>query len=81
MNTEIADAATLRAWDTYLLMKLRIDDELGRRAALADFIAQRCAAGNDDAETLAVEGLKFLKRSEGEIDSRDDDREVAERGS
>lgn len=73
MDTEMADAATVRAWDTYLMMKLRIEDGTERRAALARYIGECHAAGNHDGEALAVEGLKFLKRLDGDSSPSDDD--------
>ena len=66
MNSpDIVEAALERAWSVYLLIHSGIDENDARRASLQRFIQQRCDAGETDTESLAVEGLKFLKGLEG----------------
>ena len=65
MNSpDIVEAAFTRAWSVYLLIHSGIEESDPRRARLQHFIRQRCDAGEDDTELLAVEGLKFLKSLE-----------------
>jgi hypothetical protein len=44
------------------------DENDERRAALRRFIQQCWKAGSNEAEYLAVEGLKYLKRTESSSD-------------
>jgi hypothetical protein len=64
-GSDIASAAFERAWNVYRLVNKDIDENDVRRALLERFILQRCAAGDDDPELLAVEGLKYLKKYDG----------------
>ena len=60
-SLDIVETALARAWGVYLLIHNGIDDNDPRRASLQRFIRQRCDAGESDTESLAIEGLKFLK--------------------
>jgi hypothetical protein len=61
---DIVEGALARAWGVYLLIHSGIDDNDPRRDSLQQFIRQRCDAGESDTESLAIEGLKFLKSLE-----------------
>jgi hypothetical protein len=60
-DPDLANAALKRAWSVYLLINSGVDRNDVRRATLERFIRQRCEAGADDSELLAVDGLKYLK--------------------
>lgn len=62
LETMTATAAATRAWETYLMLNpsARGDDE--RRAVLASFMEKRLNSAEFTVESLAVEGIKFLKR-------------------
>lgn len=59
MLNEDAEAAAIRAWETYRLINPSAGDEC--RSALRQFIEDLGRQGNLSAEALAVEGLKYLK--------------------
>ena len=61
-DPDLANAALKRAWSVYLLINSDVDRNDARRATLERFIRQRCEAGADDSELLAVDGLKYLKQ-------------------
>jgi hypothetical protein len=61
-DPDLANAALKRAWSVYLLINSDVDRNDARRATLERFIHQRCEAGTDDSELLAVDGLKYLKQ-------------------
>ena len=61
-DPDLANAALKRAWSVYLLINSDVDRNDARRATLERFIHQRCEAGADDSELLAVDGLKYLKQ-------------------
>ena len=61
VKPDVASAALVRAWSAYRLINQGVHENDERRASLERFIRQRCAAGIDDPEMLAVAGLKFLK--------------------
>jgi hypothetical protein len=60
MTTDNRTVAALRAWETYRLINPSASEE--QRSALRLHIKTRDPS--DDAEALAVEGLKFLKQLE-----------------
>jgi len=59
---DVVSAAFERAWKAYLLINRDVDENDARRAALERFIRKCRETGMTDAELLAVEGLRFLKR-------------------
>jgi hypothetical protein len=59
---DVGSIAFERAWNVYLLINRGVDENDERRATLDRFIRKRRDAGVTDAELLAVEGLKYLKR-------------------
>jgi hypothetical protein len=62
MTTDNRIAAGLRAWETYRMINPSASEE--QRDALRLHLQTRGLS--DDPETLAVEGLKFLKQREGQ---------------
>ena len=64
-DPDIVETACARAWSVYLMINRGIDQNDTRRALLRRFLGIRREAGNNDAEILAVEGLKYLKSLEG----------------
>lgn len=64
-DSDIVETACARAWSVYRMINSDTDENDARRATLRRFIQQRWEAGGNDAEYLAVEGLKYLKRTEG----------------
>jgi hypothetical protein len=60
-DPDVARAALVRAWSAYRLINQGIHENDERRTSLERFLRQRCEAGIQDAEMLAVAGLKFLK--------------------
>jgi hypothetical protein len=64
-DPDIVETACARAWSVYLMINRGIDQNDTRRALLKRFLGIRREAGNNDAEILAVEGLKYLKSLEG----------------
>jgi hypothetical protein len=64
-DPDIVEIACARAWSVYLMINRGLDENDARRALLRRFIRNRWEAGNNDAEFLAVEGLKYLKGLEG----------------
>ena len=61
-DPDVASAALARAWSAYRLIYNDVGEADDRRNALDRFIRKQCDAGVTDAELLAVEGLKYLKR-------------------
>jgi len=59
-----ADLAFERAWSVYLLINSDVNKNDERRTLLERFIRKNCEAGENDAETLTVGGLTYLKRLE-----------------
>ncbi len=51
-----------RAWSVYLLINTDVDENDERRVTLERFIRKRCEAGENDPESLTVEGLTYLKK-------------------
>lgn len=64
---DIVETACARAWSVYRMINRDTDDNDERRAILRRFIQQRFEAGSNDPEYLPMEGLKYLKRTEGEL--------------
>lgn len=62
---DIVETACERAWSVYRMINGDTDENDERKAILHRFIRQRWEAGSNEAEYLAVEGLKYLKRTEG----------------
>jgi hypothetical protein len=62
VDPDVASAALARAWSAYRLIYTDVREMDDRRNALDRFIRKQCDAGVTDAELLAVEGLKYLKR-------------------
>jgi hypothetical protein len=62
VDPDVASAALARAWSAYRLIYNDVREADDRRNALDCFIRKQCDAGVQDAELLAVEGLKYLKR-------------------
>ena len=63
-DPDIVETACARAWRVYLMINTGLDENDARCSSLRRFIRQRWEAGSSDAELLAVEGLKYLKRLE-----------------
>ena len=63
-DPDVADAVLARVWNVYRLINRGVDENDEWRATLDRFLRKRCDAGVTDVESLAVEGLKFLKRLE-----------------
>jgi hypothetical protein len=64
-DSDIVETACARAWSVYLMINSGLDENDARRTSLRRFIRQRWEAGDNEAEFLAVEGLKYLKSLEG----------------
>ncbi|MEH2550454.1 hypothetical protein V1283_007099 [Bradyrhizobium sp. AZCC 2262] len=64
-DPDIVEIACARAWSVYLLINSGIAENDTRRDKLRRFIRSRWAAGDDETEFLAVEGLKYLKKLDG----------------
>ena len=62
---DIVGTACARAWSVYLLINRGVDENDARRATLERFIRKRWEAGDNEAEFLVVEGLKYLKKLDG----------------
>ena len=62
---DILGTACARAWSVYLLINRGVDENDARRATLERFIRKRWEAGDNEAEFLVVEGLKYLKKLDG----------------
>lgn len=60
-DPDLTSAAFARAWSAYRLINQGVHENDERRASLERFIRQRREAGIQDAEMLAVAGLKFLR--------------------
>jgi hypothetical protein len=68
-DPDIVGTAFSRAWSVYLLINKGVAENDVRRASLERFIRKRWEAGDNEAEFLVVEGLKYLKK----IDSTSDE--------
>jgi hypothetical protein len=64
-DPDIVEIACAWAWGVYLLINRGIDENDTRRDKMRRFIRSRWEAGDNEAEFLAVEGLKYLKRLDG----------------
>jgi len=64
-DPDIVEIACARAWGVYLLINRGIDENDTRCDRLRHFIRERWEAGDNEAELLAVEGLKYLKTLDG----------------
>jgi hypothetical protein len=64
-DPDIVEIACARAWSVYLLINRGIAENDERREKLKRFICERQEAGANEAELLAVEGLKYLMQLEG----------------
>ena len=64
-DSDIVETACARAWSVYLMINSGLDENDARRTSLRRFIRRRWEAGDNEAEFLAVEGLKYLKSLEG----------------
>lgn len=71
-DPDAANAAFSRAWSAYLLIRRGVEPNGERCVELERFIRARHEAGVEDAERLAVEGLKHLKKLDqsGEASTR-----------
>ena len=67
-DPDIVETAFARAWSVYLLINKGVAENDARRASLERFIRSRWEAGDNEAELLVVEGLKYLKKLEGASD-------------
>ena len=65
---DIVETACARAWSVYLLINKGVAENDARRASLERFIRKRWEAGDNEAEFLVVEGLKYLKKLDGSSD-------------
>jgi len=64
-DPDIVEIACARAWGVYLLINRGIAENDTRRDKLKHFLRKRWEAGDNEAEYLAVEGLKYLKQLDG----------------
>jgi hypothetical protein len=64
-DPDVVEIACARAWSVYLLINRGIDENDALRDRLKHFVRMRCEAGDNEAEYLAVEGLKYLKQLDG----------------
>ena len=67
-DPDIVGTAFSRAWSVYLLINKGVAENDVRRASLGRFIRKRWEAGDNEAEFLVVEGLKYLKKIDGTSD-------------
>ena len=67
-DQDIVGTAFSRAWSVYLLINKGVAENDVRRASLERFIRKRWEAGDNEAEFLVVEGLKYLKKIDGTSD-------------
>jgi hypothetical protein len=67
-DPDIVGTAFSRAWSVYLLINKGVAENDVRRASLERFIRKRWEAGDNEAEFLVVEGLKYLKKIDGTSD-------------
>ena len=67
-DPDIVATAFSRAWSVYRLMNKGVAENDARLATLERFIRKRWEAGDNEAEFLVVEGLKYLKKIDGTSD-------------
>jgi len=67
-DPDIVATAFSRAWSVYRLMNKGVAENDARLATLERFIRKRWEAGDNEAESLVVEGLKHLRRLDATSD-------------